>query len=278
MVINGKPCLFDIRSRTLENREPAESAGIDDVELHREIHGNTATKRKPPGRSATPSPCIWPRRWCGRLWSRSYNPRQLAGQEKSKLTTGNPIMTIGHSNHPVDRFLELLHHHRVQTVIDVRTTPASRYVPHFNRNHIDRTLADANIGYFFVGAMLGGRPDLLALYTLEGRADCRSMAMTTALAQGIGMVAAECLKSTIAIICSEKAPDACHRTLLVEHHLHNVGRDVRHIIPGQPDPEPSGRHPDGSDNPSMNSRPGSFPSSRGAIFSLPDRLPAPRMT
>ena len=69
------------------------------------------------------------------------------------------------------------------------------------------------------------------------------MAMTPALAQCIGMVAAECLKSTIAIICSEKAPDACHRTLLVEHHLHNVGRDVRHIIPGQPDPEPSGVTP-----------------------------------
>ena len=38
-------------------------------------------------------------------------------------------------------------------------------------------------------------------------------------------------------MCSEKGPTNCHRALLVEHHLHNVGRDVRHIIPGQPDPE-----------------------------------------
>ena len=92
------------------------------------------------------------------------------------LTTINRIFTIGHSNHPVDRFLGLLHHHRVQTVIDVRTTSASRYFPHFNRDHIDLTLDDANIGYIFAGAMLGGRPDLLALYTLEGKADYWAMA------------------------------------------------------------------------------------------------------
>lgn len=75
-------------------------------------------------------------------------------------TNGNPIMTISHSNHSMDRFLGLLHRHRVRTVIGVRTTPASRHFLHFNRDNLNRTLADANIGYIFAGAMLGGRPDL----------------------------------------------------------------------------------------------------------------------
>ena len=44
-------------------------------------------------------------------------------------TYGNPIMTIGHSNHPMDGFPELLQRHQVQTVIDVRTTLASRCCP-----------------------------------------------------------------------------------------------------------------------------------------------------
>ena len=86
-------------------------------------------------------------------------------------TYGNPIMTIGHSNHPVDGFPELLQRHQVQTVIDVRTTLASRYFPRFNRNYLNRTLCDNKIHYVFAGTLLGGRPNLLALYTLEGRAD-----------------------------------------------------------------------------------------------------------
>ena len=89
--------------------------------------------------------------------------------------TINRIFTIGHSNHPMERFLELLHHHQAQTAIDIRTTPASRYVPRFNCNNLNRILADNGIVYIFAGAMLGGRTDLRALFTLEGGADYRAM-------------------------------------------------------------------------------------------------------
>ena len=81
--------------------------------------------------------------------------------------------------------------------------------------------------------MLSGRPDPLAFYTLEGRADYRDM--TSAFMEGIDLVQAGSRTSTAAFMCREKAPDACHRTLLVCLHLHTLGRDVRHIIPGQPD-------------------------------------------
>ena len=65
------------------------------------------------------------------------------------------------------------------------------------------------------------------------------MAMTSTFIEGIDLVEAECLKSTIALMCGEKAPEACHRTLLVGHHLycHRRGHNLRHILPGQPDPE-----------------------------------------
>ena len=153
-------------------------------------------------------------------------------------TNVNPVMTIGHSNHPMERFLQLLHQHQVQTVIDVRTTPASRCHPHFNRNIFNRTLAANGVAYIFAGALLGGRPDLLALYTPEGRADYRGMAMTSAFIEGIDLVEAECLKSVIVLMCSEKDPTSCHRALLIGHHPHNHGHDVRHILPDHMDPEP----------------------------------------
>ena len=63
------------------------------------------------------------------------------------------------------------------------------------------------------------------------------MAMTSAFMEGIDLVEAECLKSVIARMCSEKDPTNCHRVLLVGHYLHNLGYDVRHILPGQPDSE-----------------------------------------
>lgn len=58
------------------------------------------------------------------------------------------------------------------------------------------------------------------------------MAMTSAFLEGIDLVDEERLKSVISLICSEKVPEACHRALLVGHHLHNDGYAVRHIIPG----------------------------------------------
>ena len=99
-------------------------------------------------------------------------------------------------------------------------------------------MVDDNIGYIFAGALLGGRPDLRALYTTDGRADYRATAMTGAFMEGIYLVEGECRKSTIALMYSEKAPEACHRALLVGHHLAQRGHDVQHILPGQADPEP----------------------------------------
>ena len=93
----------------------------------------------------------------------------------------NPILTIGHPNHPIELFLELLQSHLVQTVIDVRTSPNSRFVPRFNRGSLSMTLADNNINYVFADQMLGGLPDLPELYTPQGRADYRAMATTKAV-------------------------------------------------------------------------------------------------
>lgn len=98
-------------------------------------------------------------------------------------------------------------------------------------------MVDDNIGYIFVGALLGGRPDLRALYTTDGRADYRATAMTGAFIEGIDLIQAESRTSTIALMCSEKDSTNCHRTLLICHHLHNLGHDVRHLLTDQVDPE-----------------------------------------
>ncbi len=69
-----------------------------------------------------------------------------------------PLFTIGHSNHPTAHFLALLARHRVEVVADVRSRPYSRFVPQYRKEALAGILADADIGYLFLGAELGGKP------------------------------------------------------------------------------------------------------------------------
>jgi uncharacterized protein (DUF488 family) len=66
------------------------------------------------------------------------------------------IYTIGHSNHPLDRFLELLAQHRIGELADIRRFPGSRKHPHFNREELQRTLDRSGLVYRWMES-LGGR-------------------------------------------------------------------------------------------------------------------------
>ncbi|MBT5675698.1 MAG: DUF488 family protein, partial [Rhodospirillaceae bacterium] len=49
------------------------------------------------------------------------------------MSTTRLLHTIGHSNHDIGTFVGLLMAQQIETVIDVRSWPASRRLPHFNR-------------------------------------------------------------------------------------------------------------------------------------------------
>ena len=68
-----------------------------------------------------------------------------------------PIKTIGHSNHPVERFVDLLTAAGVEVLVDVRSTPYSRRFPQFGRERLAARLAAADILYRYEGAALGGK-------------------------------------------------------------------------------------------------------------------------
>ena len=68
------------------------------------------------------------------------------------------IYTIGHSNQEVEKFLALLKDEAIQVIVDVRSAPYSRYVPHFNKHAIEYALNAAGLKYIFMGDMIGGKP------------------------------------------------------------------------------------------------------------------------
>ncbi len=65
------------------------------------------------------------------------------------------VLTVGHSNHTLEAFLELLRAHGVGRVVDVRTIPRSLHNPQFNRETLPAKLRAASIGYVHL-AKLGG--------------------------------------------------------------------------------------------------------------------------
>jgi uncharacterized protein (DUF488 family) len=67
------------------------------------------------------------------------------------------LLTIGHSTHPVERFVRLLRRHRIEVLCDVRRFPGSRRNPQFNAGALRDSLAGAGIAYEPFGEQLGGR-------------------------------------------------------------------------------------------------------------------------
>src|SRR5438046_10646030 len=66
------------------------------------------------------------------------------------------VLTIGHSNHPLDRFLALLARHEVEALVDIRRFPGSRKHPHFSRDNLAASLPKSGVDYHWLEA-LGGR-------------------------------------------------------------------------------------------------------------------------
>ena len=140
-----------------------------------------------------------------------------------------PICTIGHSNHSLDGFLALLQQHRITVVADVRSAPYSRFSPHFSREALAETLAAAGIGYLYLGRKLGGRPPDPACYE-NGRIRYERVAQTSGFQAGIARLLDRARTQRVAIMCAEKEPLDCHRTLLVAQALEASGAHVAHIL------------------------------------------------
>lgn len=145
------------------------------------------------------------------------------------MSSSGPILTIGHSNHSLARFVELIRGAGGETVVDVRSIPASQYSPHFNRGRLAEELPGAGLGYVFMGEALGGRPSDPALFSGD-RADYEKMAGAAAFREGVARVLAIAADSRPVLICAERDPLECHRCLLVGRFLAEGGHQVEHIL------------------------------------------------
>jgi uncharacterized protein (DUF488 family) len=139
------------------------------------------------------------------------------------------VYTIGHSTHSKEYFLGLLELHRITAVCDVRSSPYSRLNPQFNREPLKAFLQTSGVAYLFLGQELGARSKDPACYE-DGKLQYNRLAQTALFQQGIERIedgSGEGFR--VALMCAEKEPLECHRTILVARHLTELGIDVLHI-------------------------------------------------
>jgi len=148
------------------------------------------------------------------------------------------VLTIGYSNHSADRFLELLRQNAVTAIADVRSQPYSRFNPAFSRKELKEMLRAEGIAYVFLGRELGARSDDPACYA-GGRVLYRKLAEKPLFREGLARVIKGAQTHRLALMCAEKDPLACHRTILISRELEAAGTSVSHIhASGDLEPHP----------------------------------------
>jgi uncharacterized protein (DUF488 family) len=145
-------------------------------------------------------------------------------------TTGQPVIyTIGHSNVTQEAFVALLKQHGVQVLVDVRSAPYSKYVPHFNGEELKRAVVAAGMKYLYMGRELGGRPSEQRFYDAGGHVRYDLVAESPAFVEGIERLLRGVREHRVVLMCNEEDPTECHRRLLVGRVLAAQGVVVRHI-------------------------------------------------
>jgi len=153
----------------------------------------------------------------------------IAGTTTKKATA----YTIGHSTRPLDEFIAVLHAHSIHTLVDIRSLPMSRRLPHFNREVLEKTLAAAGIRYVWLKELGGRRKKIrgdspnIALRNDSFRNYADYM-LTEEFQQGVAELITLAEQSRTAYMCAERVYFRCHR-MLVSDWLVAHGYEVLHI-------------------------------------------------
>lgn len=142
------------------------------------------------------------------------------------------IYTIGHSNHDNIYFLELLRKFNINCVIDIRSVPFSKYVPHFNKNVIKKFLNVHGIYCVYMAKEFGAIREDTNLFHPEGYLDFEKIKNTKEFKDGLQRLSKGIEKGyRIALMCTEKDPLDCHRSIMIAPELVKEGFFVTHILP-----------------------------------------------
>jgi uncharacterized protein (DUF488 family) len=139
------------------------------------------------------------------------------------------VLSIGHSNQGLDSFLHLLAANRIEVVVDVRSSPQSRFASQFNAPTLRDALRAQGMRYLEMGRELGGRPEDPTYYDSEGHVRYDRLAASEPFLRGIDRLVQGLCEYRVAVMCSEEDPANCHRWRLIGRVLGTRGIEMAHI-------------------------------------------------
>lgn len=139
------------------------------------------------------------------------------------------FLTIGHGKADLILFISILFKCKVNCVVDVRSSPYSKYSPQYNKEKFEAELTKYNIAYKWFGESLGGRPKDLSTYDEDGIVDYEKLVNSELFLKGVLQLEELSKTSNVAIMCSENDPLKCHRFLAISRELTRRGYNVFHI-------------------------------------------------
>lgn len=145
------------------------------------------------------------------------------------------IFTIGYGGRETDDFIAILNEYEIDTLVDVRSQPYSRYAPDFCKERLSTILSRNGIQYEFMGNSLGGRPDDSDCYTYSPQRkkkllDAKKCESRDFYRKGIAQLKKALSNGQrIVIMCSELEPQECHRGYVLGKTLDGDETAVVHI-------------------------------------------------
>jgi uncharacterized protein (DUF488 family) len=154
------------------------------------------------------------------------------------------IVTVGHSTHPIEAFLELLLGGGVEQVVDVRRFPSSRRHPQYDAAALNDALARGGIRYEHVEALGGRRPVLSGSrndgWQVAGFRGYADHVRSDEFGNGLTRLEELATERRAAVMCAEAQWWRCHRRIVADVlvlrgwevcHLMTGGRLVAHRPP-----------------------------------------------
>jgi uncharacterized protein (DUF488 family) len=143
----------------------------------------------------------------------------------------NPIFTIGHASWTLLGIIDLLKGRGITHLVDVRSSPFSKFQPDFCEKPLERSAMRAGLEYIPMGDQLGGKPPHADCHT-EGRVDYGKVLQKDFFKLGITrLVSAYQQGAVICLLCAEGNPAECHRAKLLGRALADKGISVVHFLP-----------------------------------------------
>lgn len=141
------------------------------------------------------------------------------------------IFTIGHSTNSIEYFFDLIEKNGIDTVVDVRSIPYSRFANQFNKENLVKFFKSKKIYYLSMGDSLGARVENQEFLSDDGSVDFLKVMKSREFLKGISRVEEGVKKGyKIVLMCSERDPLKCHRFSLISRFLSQKGYEIFHIV------------------------------------------------